>query len=383
MGSLHPGAASAASTVTTQDAAIPATVAQSFAESIDKGYIHLYAAAEQEHNRPLRVDDDPNGFPQFGHVVHQLRDKPAVPPSTPDLAHRREKDVLAGPDYGKGEKILQLDQDGDTYSLVHNLHALFPEHMMAIPYFGDDKDAFRPQTSDLLPQDLYVAWRVVNAYAQAGRETVMFFNGGPLAGASQPHLHMQFCPFQYGTAPGPEALARSSSPGLPAAAADASAPAARLPLPWTQFYLPLPSDRAPTSQELHGLYTRLFCTSREYIASIEAGSSDDDGGDDHQRRRAQAARAENRARVPPRGPKRDSYNLFLTARHIHLVPRTDRLVALERRGKDGDDLLRISLNGLVYLGYWHVPSREDWDLVRETGLAHVLQRAAYINEEQQ
>lgn len=45
---------------------------------------------------------------------------------------------------------------------------------MAIPYFGD-ADAFRPQTSDLLPQDLFGAWRVVNAYAQAGRETVMFF----------------------------------------------------------------------------------------------------------------------------------------------------------------------------------------------------------------
>lgn len=45
---------------------------------------------------------------------------------------------------------------------------------MAIPYFGD-KGAFRPQTSDLLPQDLYLAARVVNAYAHAGRETTMFF----------------------------------------------------------------------------------------------------------------------------------------------------------------------------------------------------------------
>ena len=45
---------------------------------------------------------------------------------------------------------------------------------MAIPYFGD-KGPFRPQTSDLLPQDLYLAWRVINAYVHAGRETTMFF----------------------------------------------------------------------------------------------------------------------------------------------------------------------------------------------------------------
>lgn len=213
-----------------------------------------------------------------------------------------------------------------------------------------------------------------------------------------PHrADMQFCPFQYGTPPGPEALARSLSPSP--VADDASAPAARLPLPWTQFYLPLPSDRAPTSAELHELYNRLLRTSREYIASIEANNCEatalDEGspprgrgggggeGGGPQRGRAGTAEAENRARIPPRGPKRDSYNLFLTARHLHLVPRTDRLVALERRQPGGDDLLRISLNGLVYLGYWHVPTHEDWNLVREAGLAQVLQRAAYINEEQQ
>jgi hypothetical protein len=103
------------------DRDIPRLVADSFQDSIDKGYIHLYAATS---DHPYRVTDDPPRFPQFGHVVHQLRDKPAVPPTTPDLSKRREKDVLQGPDYGKGEKILQLEQGGLTYSLVHNLHAL-------------------------------------------------------------------------------------------------------------------------------------------------------------------------------------------------------------------------------------------------------------------
>ena len=116
MGSLNLNPPSSAS-----DLEIPRLVADSFADSIDKQYIHLYAASS---DRPFRVTDDPPQFPQFGHVVHQLRDKPAVPPTTPDLSKRREKDVLQGPEYGKGEKILQLEQGGLTYSLVHNLHAL-------------------------------------------------------------------------------------------------------------------------------------------------------------------------------------------------------------------------------------------------------------------
>ncbi|GAA5993440.1 hypothetical protein JCM10908_002191 [Rhodotorula pacifica] len=371
----------------TADSAIPTRVADSFSHSIQQGYIHLYAS-DNEPQPFAAVTDDPPQFPQFGHVVHQLRDKPAVPPQTPDLSKRRDKDVLEGPEYGKGEKVLEMEQGGRTYSLVHNLHALFPEHMMAIPFFGnDDKDkdrSFRPQTSDLLPEDLFVAWRVVNAYAQAGRETVMFFNGGPLAGASQPHLHMQFCPFQYNSPPAPEALARSLSPLSTTSASSSSAnedftPAPRLPLPWTQFYLPLPtsstSSTAPlTPEALFSLYTRLLRTSREYIASIAASEAS----------AASAQQAENCRRLPPSGPKRESYNLFLTSQHLHLVPRTDRLVAIERKGDDHeleDDLLRISLNGLVYLGYWHVPSREDWELVKGTGLAEVLQRAAYVNEQ--
>lgn len=210
---------------------------------------------------------------------------------------------------------------------------------------------------------------------------------------------MQFCPFQYGSPPGPEALARSlsssSSSGAPPSDdgrdensttplhpdTDQFTPAPRLPLPWTQFYLPLPrpaaTEQPMSEKQLYEIYSRLLRTSKEYIASIESSENSGGGADtDNDNNNS------NRARIPPAGPKRDSYNLFLTSQHMHLVPRTDRLVALERGDHHGgDDLLRISLNGLVYLGYWHVPSNEDWDLVRKAGLGRVLQRAAYINEQ--
>lgn len=81
-----------------------------------------------------------------------------------------------------------------TYSIVHNLHALMPgasprpsasreglldlcctEHAMLIPHFGTYGNSFRPQTSDLLESDLWAAWRIVKAYADSGREAVIFF----------------------------------------------------------------------------------------------------------------------------------------------------------------------------------------------------------------
>lgn len=57
------------------DSDIPLKVHQSFHQSVDQGHIYLYDSTAT-HN----VDDDPRSFPQTGHVVPQLGDKPQVPP---------------------------------------------------------------------------------------------------------------------------------------------------------------------------------------------------------------------------------------------------------------------------------------------------------------
>ncbi|GAA6030741.1 hypothetical protein JCM8097_006298 [Rhodosporidiobolus ruineniae] len=382
-------------------------VASSFSASRERGDIILYA-----HTSATPVSDDPRAgpgeqgtFTQFVHVVPDLCDKPAVPPKTPDLSKVGKRDVFAGPDFGPGEKVCDFEVDADDeqsdaegekkrvmYSVVHNLHALFPEHMMVIPHFGP-KGTFRPQTSDLVPADLAAAWKVVEAYERDGRETIMFFNGGPLAGASQPHLHLQFTPFQHSLPPACEAVGRSlpfpPSPPSPTAspsslAAQTGAGAARLPLPWVQFYLPVPSRPAADAgaaeqkafqKELYQRYQTLLRTSRDYLASLPESS------------------------LPPAGPKRESYNLFLTSRYMHLVPRTDRLVRVPRvesRGQ-GEDVLvddgseegkrrrveefRLSVNGLLYLGYFFVGTPEEASDLRRHGLAKTLREAGYANEE--
>ncbi|GAA5820131.1 hypothetical protein JCM3770_005384 [Rhodotorula araucariae] len=333
------------------DADVPGTVARSFQHSVDQGFIHLYAATATHH-----IDNDPPKFPQTGHIVAQLKDKPAVPPATPDLEHRRDRDPLAGPEFGPGEHVLDLTaSSGAPYAIVHNLHALAPEHAMLIPLFGDDPARFRPQTSGLTQDDLGTAWRVVKAYADQGREATMFFNGGPLAGASQPHLHMQFIPFQHSRPPGPEALARAC-----ASPTSFTVPA-RLALPWVNLYLPVPASPSPAA--LFATYTALLAARDALLAARPAET------------------------LPPPGAKRNSHNVFLTAQHMHLVPRTNRLARVPRVGSAapgqdaGADAFGISLNGLLYLGYWYAATEAEWRDMRRLGLASVLRGAAYANEE--
>ncbi|GAA5831711.1 hypothetical protein JCM11251_000803 [Rhodosporidiobolus azoricus] len=375
--------------MSTHDSArIPSLVADSFKVATEAGQVTLYAS---ESVTP--IDNDPfvtalsgtdSIFKQFVHVVPDLVDKPAVPPKTPDLSKAGKRDPFEGPEYGPGEHVMDLEEDGGLYSVVHNLHALFPEHAMVIPHFGKN-GTFRPQTSDLIPEDLAIAWRVVDGYEQAGREAVLFFNGGPLAGASQPHLHLQFTPFQHSCPPACEALARSlpfppcpRPPTYPLSPPSTPAPgltAARLPLPWVHFYLPIPlrpsassdskEDQAAFHSSLYAAYQTLLRTSHAYLSTLAPSI------------------------LPPEGPKRNSYNLFLTARHMHLVPRTDRLVRVPRiaskgqgpTGGTGEDEMRLSVNGFLFLGYFFVGSEEEKKDLLQHGLERTLREAGYANEE--
>ncbi|GAA5861645.1 hypothetical protein JCM1840_005218 [Sporobolomyces johnsonii] len=346
-------------------ASIPSLAASSFDASLSAGHIHLY---QHSTAHPVPVPGAHGDAQHFIHVVPGLNDKPAVPFKTPELGKKGAKDVFAGPDFGPGEKILDLSSsDGAPYALVHNLHALMPEHFMAIPHFGDERP-FRPQTSDLRESDLEVAWRVVEAYQEDGRETVCFFNGGPLAGASQAHLHLQFAPFQHGVPPLPEAVARSLE--LPLPSSPSSTPlVSRLPLPWVSFVTRLPTS--PSLSSLVAAYAALLATLQPFLSSRPPSL------------------------LPPAGDLRNSYNLFLTSQHMHLVPRTDRLVRIRRErsqgqgasgggweGQPGEEReMRLSVNGLLYLGWWYVGTEEEAADLRAHGVARTLVEAGYENEE--
>lgn len=189
---------------------------------------------------------------------------------------------------------------------------------------------------------------------------------------------MQFIPFQHSRPPGPEALARSlPSPALPPSSPSSLSPSSvpRLPLPWVNFYLPLPSSpEGVTPASLHETYLSLLRARDALVAAAAAGEA-----------------------VPPdEGGKRASHNVFLTTRFMHLVPRRERLVRVPRGreagARDSDEggkeeeeederEFGISLNGLVYLGYWYAATERDWDALRTVGLAKTLTGAGYANEE--
>lgn len=184
----------------------------------------------------------------------------------------------------------------------------------------------------------------------------MFFNGGPLAGASQAHLHMQYCPFQAGP-PGPEAVARAQPTPL-----STDSPTL-LPLPWACFTIALPStlDNV-TGASLHAQSTKLLEASRSYLTSKVPETE-----------------------LAPAGEQRDSYNLLLTTRHMHLVPRRERLVEVTRNHSKRTTAsssppcptFRLSVNGLLILGYWFVGSDEERQDLIEHGLERTLVECGY------
>ncbi|KAK4047801.1 hypothetical protein OIV83_005143 [Microbotryomycetes sp. JL201] len=327
---------------------------------------HFRHAVEQKHvvlypTQSVTAVDE-HGWRHLLHHVPDFATKPAPPLKTPDLTTTPTRDPFGGSEFGPNdrERVLDLsgsggNDDTDTdpttqkHSLVQNLHALCEEHSMIVPTFRTNK--FRPQTSDLLEADLAAAWQVVSAYHESGRDVAMFYNGGPLAGASQAHLHMQFCPFQNQSPPGPEAIARRlppiavSEPNL-------------LPLPWIMFYASL--GDAPSVQTLVTTYHNLINRSKTFISSLDESEK------------------------PPPGPKRESYNFLLTNKFAFLMPRTDRVSRVPRRASIGQaegDEIRLSVNGLLVMGYFYVGlESEVQDLIDYT-LSRVLVDAGYRNND--
>lgn len=66
----------------------------------------------------------PASFPSY---FAQILNPPSLSHvhSTPDLTKLSKKDPFEGPEYGPGEKVMELNSsDGSSYALVHNMYAL-------------------------------------------------------------------------------------------------------------------------------------------------------------------------------------------------------------------------------------------------------------------
>lgn len=167
----------------------------------------------------------------------------------------------------------------------------------------------------------------------AGRDALGFYNGGIVAGASQPHKHLQMVPLPLGANGGPTpidaALARERGrPGIFAV------PALLFPHAFT-WLAPLPGDPLAAAARLEKLY--LGALERVGVTAVERGD-------------------ERRQSAP--------YNLLVTQRWLLAVP---------RRREHFDS---ISVNALGFAGSLFVRDAAQLAAVKRAGPMAVLHAVA-------
>lgn len=216
------------------------------------------------------------------------------------------------------ERELFVADVSNSHLCLLNKYNVLAHHLLIVTR------AFEPQENLLTRGDFDALWCCMVEYDALG-----FYNSGPVAGASQPHKHLQLVPLPLSAGP----------PEMPIA---------------TLFDSPAPSNR-PTS--LHGL------PFRHAFARIDSGATAGPGALSAQThalyRQMLSAVADGADARPP------AYNLLMTRRYMLLVPR--RLERFES----------VSVNALGFAGSFFVAEPESLDLIRRIGPMELLKGVTY------
>jgi len=208
-----------------------------------------------------------------------------------------------------------------THLCLLNKFNVVDEHLLLVTR------RFEAQTSWLTLADFDAMWRCLQEC-----DGLVFYNGGPTAGASQPHKHLQFIPF-------------------PAGGERTIAPLLAL-LPTATFQQG--RGTFPAFPFVHGLV--YAASSVPALPSVEAALWT---LQQYQQLCAQLA------------IQADGYNLLATRRWLMLVPRTQ------------EHCNGISINALGFAGSLLVRNQAELDYVRQVGplamLTQVARRNAWVN----
>lgn len=221
------------------------------------------------------------------------------------------------------EPELTVGAISDTHIGVLNKFNVVPDHLLLVTR------EFEHQERLLTPSDFEALFLCLAEYPSLG-----FYNGGRIAGASQPHKHLQVVPtpicederpfpFEplFSSAPAGEAIRRLEA------------------LPFIHGFCRLP---ATLRDDLIPLVRHAWIRYRELLARCGVGVA---GGSDDERQR---------------GP----YNLLATREWLLLVPRSREY----SRG--------ISINGLGYAGSLFVLDRAGLETVRQAGPMNILREVS-------
>jgi ATP adenylyltransferase len=200
---------------------------------------------------------------------------------------------------------LTVAEIGDTHVAVLNKFNVVEKHLLLVTRRFEDQEML------LTPADFAALWSCLRAYDALG-----FYNGGRMAGASQPHKHLQLVPLPL--APGNASV--PIAPLLPEAPPGAlvTAPA----LPFVHAFVRLGGDNGPPESAASRAFTL-------YSAMLRHAGMDT---------------------AEPSRPRRQSmpYCFLVTREWMLLVPRSREFF---------ED---ISLNALAFAGSFFVRNQEQY-----------------------
>jgi len=217
------------------------------------------------------------------------------------------------------EKDLFVADLSDSHVCLLNKYNVIDHHVLIITR------AFEPQETLLTPGDFEALWSCMTEFDALG-----FYNSGRLAGASQPHKHLQLVPLPL-SAYAPD-VATSALFGEPT---DAGKPIRLSELPFVHAFAWLDSlqSKGPAAQaaDTVALY-------RELLAAAGVDSTD---------------------------PNVQPYNLLVTRRFMLLVPRR-----IERFKK-------VAVNALGFAGSFFVGRQESLEIIVRTGPMALLREVSF------
>ncbi|EJT97407.1 ATP adenylyltransferase [Dacryopinax primogenitus] len=235
-----------------------------------------------------------------------------------------EKLVIGALDGGEGES---------QYVALLNKYSVVPNHFLLVT------KEYESQGTPPSPGDLVATYSLLQAAHRVGREIFAFYNCGEQSGASQHHKHLQFLSEEEdGLTEGPpiERLAHAAH------VLDETRPFALSQLPYAHYVYRLPSSAASSQpQDLEHILSRGFIHLLDLVF-------------DTLRRQPE----------PTYGSV--SYNVLITLRHIHIIPRMRETHKLRETGDE------LSINALGFAGMLLVKSERELDAVRKEGVSVIL-----------
>lgn len=239
--------------------------------------------------------------------------------------------------------IAALPKRDPSHNLVLNKYPVIANHSILATKTS------KPQTDVLEEDDLAITHACLKAWSEGSahdspRRLFAFFNSGEHSGASQPHRHLQFLPFEdmadFTSTEDDEwvlLLDKMSHP-FPEKPQFLHYPS----LPFRHYALPIPPLLSST--ELHQTYLTLYRTA---VEAVQGSTPQPLVSDESELKDARTAAI--------------SYNLAMTVDMMAICPRRSEEAALRSSEGEGS----VAINGTILAGTLMVKDQVEWDSLRQ------------------